>query len=65
MRFMFPESFNYAGNGSVLSIDTVKRVPLMSASLGKDDRGIFTVDTGSDARRLSAENLRRPEGARR
>lgn len=50
LRFMFPESFNYAGNGSVLSIDTVKRVPLMSASLGKDDRGIFTVDTGSDAR---------------
>ena len=50
VRFMFPESFTYAGNGAVLPIDTQRRVPIMSASLGQNDRGTFTVDTGSDAR---------------
>jgi len=31
-------------------VDTAKRVPLVGASVGVNDRGQFTVDTGSDAK---------------
>ncbi len=50
LRFMLPESFTYAGNGTVIPVDTAKRVPLVGASVGIDDRGHFTIDTGSDAK---------------
>ncbi|MBC5806934.1 MAG: hypothetical protein DLM53_10090 [Candidatus Eremiobacter antarcticus] len=50
LRFMLPESFTYAGNGTVIPVDTAKRVPLVGASVGLNDRGQFTIDTGSDAK---------------
>lgn len=45
-----PGSFKYAGTGQVLAIETASRVPITTASVGQNDRGTFTVDTGSDAR---------------
>jgi predicted aspartyl protease len=42
-------AFTYTGTGSVLTIDTSKRVPLLSTMIGENDQGTFTVDTGSSA----------------
>src|SRR5579872_111990 len=49
LQFIAPDAFSYNGNGQILPIDLSKRIALASASLGQDDRGTFTVDTGSDA----------------
>jgi len=45
--FMAPDSFEYAGNGAVESIDVSDHVPKLTASIGNQDRGRFTIDTGS------------------
>lgn len=50
VRLMYPESFSYSGNGTILPIAIDRRVPIAGASLGQNDRGTFTFDTGSDAR---------------
>lgn len=49
LRLIQASSFSYTGNGAVLTIDTTKRIPLISATIGNKDQGTFTVDTGSSA----------------
>jgi predicted aspartyl protease len=42
-------TFTYNGTGSILTIDTSKRVPLLFTMIGEKDQGTFTIDTGSSA----------------
>jgi predicted aspartyl protease len=49
LRLIDPRTFTYGGTGAVLSIDTSKRVPELTTTLGEKDSGTFTVDTGSSA----------------
>ncbi len=49
LRLIQPNAFSYAGTGAVLTIDTSKRVPLFTTTIGDKDQGTFTLDTGSSA----------------
>ncbi|HXW50873.1 MAG TPA: retroviral-like aspartic protease family protein [Candidatus Acidoferrales bacterium] len=49
LRLIQSSAFSYTGTGAVLTIDTAKRVPLLSTVIGDADQGTFTVDTGSSA----------------
>lgn len=49
LRLIQPSAFTYAGTGAVLTIDTSKRVPLFTTTIGDKDQGTFTLDTGSSA----------------
>jgi hypothetical protein len=49
LRLIQPSAFSYTGTGSVMTIDTSKRVPLLTTIIGDKDQGTFTLDTGSSA----------------
>jgi len=49
LRLIQASSFAYTGTGAVVPIDTSKRIPLVTATVGSKDQGTFTIDTGSSA----------------
>ena len=44
-----PAAFSYTGTGSVISLGADRHVPVITASVGENHAGTFTVDTGSTA----------------
>lgn len=49
LRLTAPTAFSYNGTGSVIPLETDQRIARIKATLGSNDTGTFTVDTGSDA----------------
>lgn len=48
IRFIRPSTFKYGGTGVVLPADVTHRVPYVPAAMNGNDKGTFTIDTGSD-----------------
>jgi predicted aspartyl protease len=49
LQLIQSSAFSYKGNGAVLPIDLSRRVPIVQTTIGSNDSGTFTVDTGSSA----------------
>ena len=48
LQLIEPSAFTYTGTGAVMAIDLSKHVPIVTATMVGNDKGTFTVDTGSD-----------------